>query len=1022
MRIPTPLLICFLPRLLYSIEGVETIHPETGIRIVTATVELPAEGRWYVDQADNFQNPVGYTYLAEPGDAREPAGGARARALQLRKQQRERSRVLWRIQWNRRPQREKDDRRRDLPADLDWVHIREGVRAAGWDQETPEVLALETAPLADDGTHWILWSNGRRERVEIDAGRWRAEGIVVEPELFATEPPGTLRYTLYAHLRNPDVRRIDLTLKNDETASSRDVSIAIGGEEGGPEAFTAWAESRAWSWADLDNRIADIWLSRASALYGLDPKTVGASQGPGRGNTNDMLGVLGGGAAIRETLQMQNIDAGENTADGADVPVSDIQGVTVRAHDYAELLGDADGVTVELANLCPPDRFWLYAPDPAALEPLLDGGAEWMGAFRGGLTGRMTDQQVLERHLARLGLDENTLRMVLRTGILGETAVILPDLFLLEGTDVTCVARVRDLQAVGALFQARGIGPSPDPQTYRARDGHQVTWAMRDDLLFIGSHPDEVDKVLALHDQNGKGGLGKLAEFRYMLTQCGPGPDTRVFAYLSDPFIRRLTGPAVKIAQHRRLRARADLERLHAGALLHRQDTGEAAESLETLLESKYVAPLSLVKPEDLAFDQGVATHPDWGRVGRMPTLLDNMPESATSLEAAAYKEYRQRYERFWRQFFDPIAVNLESPGPETYRAEIFVLPLINSSIYDRLRQVLSTDGPVKPLARPAITPAPIAMLSLNPGEDAWLDMIEGLSDLFTDSLGVDLPVWEHLGPGLHLGIADSDSILTFGTGGLAGLFSSNRTPRGTDMMMIPMVASLFTRPTVLAVELDQPDVALEKMRRMRTGSGWKTGWGGFKVNLTRIAGRDRWLLRFSMEELLFLTFSLEVQDGYLVVSNLPMTYRPRVEGRLDPSLHHAAARFDPAAAEQTRRAFAVAALDRARDGAYKGLGVLHAFHWSGVSTLEDALAQCATLFGFAPVHPAPGRFVDTPEGPESDTFGHLFEGRQPELEDIDEPFGLFPVLQKLDVAMQLEHEGFRGRITWKLAEKEEKN
>src|SRR2546428_8367618 len=50
------------------------------------------------------------------------------------------------------------------------------------------------------------------------------------------------------------------------------------------------------------------------------------------------------------------------------------------------------------------------------------------------------------------------------------------------------------------------------------------------------------------------------SELRYLLTELPLTKDTRTFVYMSDPFIRRMVGPAVKIAQLRRMRARAEME------------------------------------------------------------------------------------------------------------------------------------------------------------------------------------------------------------------------------------------------------------------------------------------------------------------------------------------------------------------------------------------------------------------------------------------------------------------------------
>jgi len=1015
------LILCFvllIPSISQAAEGRLYTDPKTGIHLVTAEVTLSSEGTWRVDPADRFNASLGACFLRRPESSGTFLNDQRARALQIRELERERKRILWQAYWNMRGQDVRSLEVIKKAQEEGWLHIRIGVQAEDGDEAEPEVLAFEIAPLVDDGKHWVQLSDGSSERVDIDVERWKTEGITVKPDLSVFKRPDTFPYTLYVQVFNPEVRTIGITAQNPFTDQNQELTITLGDTPGQRSDFTQWVKLRAQEWANLNNRISDLWLRQTANLYevrltNLRPPRIR----PDRGNTASMLSVLGGEAAIRETLQLQNLrpDASASNGEGALTPIHEIQGVTVNAHAYAELLGDSPGKTVPLARLCPPDRFWLYAPDPAALAPLLDRGADWLGSVRGGLAGLETDHQVLARHLERLGLTEQELKQILKSGMLAETAVMLPDLFLLEGTDVTCIARIRNLQAVAALFQARGMGPSPDPQTYQTRNGHSVTWAMREDLFIISTHAGEVDKVLALHANQGAGSLGDSAEFRYMLTQCGPGADTRAFAFFSDPFIRRLTGPALKIAQYRRLMARADLERIHAGSLMYRQDTGSEPESLKLLLDTGYLRPLTQLDAEQVVFHKGAASHPDWGGVNAMPTLLDIMPTHATKEEASAYRNYRERYESFWRQFFDPIAIHVEAKAADTYETTVFVLPLINSSIYDRMRSMLSSTEPVQPLPRPNVEPAPIAMLSLNLAEENWLDMIEGLSRLFTDSLGIHLPIWDHIGPGLHIAVADSDSILTFGSGEMAGLFSGTTRMRGSQMLMVPMLATLLTRPAVVMVELKEPELAIRKLRQMETGTGRATGFGDFKLDLIKVSGLDRWLIRISMVELMHLSFSLEVQEGYLVISNLPMTYRPIIKGRIAPSLHHAAAWFNPNAADQTRRAFAGSALARSRDGAQRGLGILHAFHHSGIPEIGDALERCRTLFGFVPVHPAPGTFVTHPEGPASDTFGALFEGRQPTQDALTEPYGMFPFLEKLDVTFQLEHEGFRARIRWKL-------
>src|SRR6266536_2644266 len=90
----------------------------------------------------------------------------------------------------------------------------------------------------------------------------------------------------------------------------------------------------------------------------------------------------------------------------------------------------------------------------------------------------------------------------------------------------------------------------------------------RGDLLLVSTSRAELQAIAAV----GGASLGRSAEFRYMLTQLPLKKDTRALIYFSDPFIRRMVGPAVKIGQLRRMRARAEMEMITAGALLYTLD------------------------------------------------------------------------------------------------------------------------------------------------------------------------------------------------------------------------------------------------------------------------------------------------------------------------------------------------------------------------------------------------------------------------------------------------------------------
>ena len=102
-----------------------------------------------------------------------------------------------------------------------------------------------------------------------------------------------------------------------------------------------------------------------------------------------------------------------------------------------------------------------------------------------------------------------------------------------------------------------------------------------------------------------------------MLTQLPVKTETRAYAHFSDAFIRRHVGPRMKIAQLRRMQARAVMEYLTSCALLARLDGLDGVTSIEELVGRGYVAEGSLL--EDCTESCGWSRPPSTPRVCACP-------------------------------------------------------------------------------------------------------------------------------------------------------------------------------------------------------------------------------------------------------------------------------------------------------------------------------------------------------------------------------------------------------------------
>lgn len=1022
-----------------------------GITVVGGRLSLPAQGVWELAGLQP-EGAIGEVFLEPPPEIQALAEGERLGRINENRSIDEGRQHLSSLYWVCRQYAEDHDwvgpaSVDDLPeAQTRWLRERRAfeelvllpnvpIRQAFGEDPPPtdrRPLAFEVRPAIDDGKHWVLYNDGRTEREAIKPDRVAAFGLTIVPQGLSREQKlarlgETATYRVIGRRGPSAVDTVRLTLR--ERLSARELQATwrwANAADGGESMLREWAALRVERWAGLSEpgagSVLNQWLAQAPEIYGVDVPGR-ADRGLRRpGNQTSVFNVLGGRAAIRETLQMQDLGEGADIEPGAaEVAVDAIEGVGVKAHDYEQMLEGAEGGRIPLAELVPHDRFLAYFPRPATLVQFLDSGSDFLFNLSSGFTGSSLRYGLLERYLDRLGMNEQFMRTLLDSEALAEVALVLPDLFLIDGTDVTVIARVRNPALLGGMLRLVGMGSLGEITPRRVPSGGTAFWLQRDDLIVISSQRGELERVTALADGEGAGSLGRSAEFRYMLTQLPLRDTTRAYVYFSDPFIRRLTGPACKIGQYRRLQVRAQLEALSAGALLYVVDHAGERPSVEQLIDLGYAPRVKSVDLGGIELDeQLVARSPRYGQAGRMTSLLDAPVLSATAAEVAAYKNYRENYERFWRQFFDPIAVRLDQTAADQMELETFILPLIDSSIYRGLRETVASSEQGGGLQVPVSEPPPVALFSVNLREEAWDRWLRELDQIFIRVLGRRSAVLDQLGPAVHLAIADADPIISTGSGDLLGIFGSqNRL--NNEMVFLPMALSMLTRPCALYVELKNPEAALREMSLLPTGLVRRDpGFVGLASSLYRVTGEDEWIYTLSVEGLLTLRFGLRIQGQYLIVSNLPLTHRPALEGTVMAPNNGLQLALRPAAAEVLLPSLFAAAMERQRGAAMEGIGMLQPFMVSGAVSVEEATRLHAAMFGFTPVHPAGGAFAWTEGVVRSTMFGQPGMEHQPAFTADAGHFGVLQRVKDLSVSLQFEQEGLRVRSGWSFAPRDE--
>src|SRR5262249_6809470 len=145
--------------------------------------------------------------------------------------------------------------------------------------------------------------------------------------------------------------------------------------------------------------------------------------------------------------------------------------------------------------------------------------------------------------------------------------------------------------------------------------------------------------------------------------------------YLSDPFIRRLVGPQVKLTERRRVQVYNHLRMIGHAALMFRTEHGRAPRSLEELAAAECAPGVfgkdKLTPPDggtySLSVDGLSGVCSKYGLAEALAPCLEHLLTEVTGDEADEYQEFLREYNQYWRTYFDPIAIRVQA-SPRQYR------------------------------------------------------------------------------------------------------------------------------------------------------------------------------------------------------------------------------------------------------------------------------------------------------------------------------------------------------------------
>lgn len=880
-----------------------------------------------------------------------------------------------------------------------------------------EVLAFELRPFVDDGKHWVLYTDGDCERVAVAPELLRSQRATIRPMVtredasVAVERPN-VEYRMALVVSETLSEPLRLTAHNQ--VLDQTLEIEWDTKTASEEPYTKLRETvndaRRFAWRPYllsgSSGVLDLWDQSGSANR--------PEQDPQR--SLSMFSVLGGRAAIEETLQLQDLRT-TDSGKAATIDIDSLAAVEVKSHPFEEMLGGDAGGNLEMAHYVPPDRFFLYVGKPESIPALLDTGAPFIASMGTSLTGNCLHYNLESRYLGRLGMTRDWVDAVLTSGMTSEMAIFSPDLFFIDGTDVTIVAKLRQPQLLRKLVGLLGASKLDDKSVLEIPtvSGGPAYLALRDDLLFASTHRGEIQQAIDLQKRQGEGSLGASTEFRYMLTKMPVNKETRLYAYLSDPFVRRLVGPRVKIGQRRRVFAKAKMEALTAQAMLARLDGQAEPDSLKTLTENEHL-PKGWQQEGMKIEASGLVRSEHYDTLPRMRTLPDVPLQNVTPEEAEAYRQYVENYSRYWRRFFDPIAIRLDEFGNDELELSTFILPLVDNSIYNGLKSVLAHQDDGTTLSVPIVEPAPVLQFSANLKDEAWQRIAGDFSEFFTRYSGAGPAMLDDLGPSVHVAIFDADPIIAMGSGDIFGAFGGDlMRGGGNEMLLLPVALSMLTRPCSIMVETSSPQRTSQYLRQAASsGVSGERRNREFDVSFYQVGDRDEWVWTMDLFGVVKLRYGVEVVGKYLVIRNIPWSSDDRVVSVAPAELNAAVLQANPSACKEQLPGLFAAASDANRRAVMSGLGRLYPLMLSGAQSVEEAETMHQRLFGFHPRQFSGDKWEWTDFRMVSDDYGEPTRQRQPPF-DPQQPFGLMNRIDSLRLNMQFESDGLRSSVRWRL-------
>lgn len=374
------------------------------------------------------------------------------------------------------------------------------------------------------------------------------------------------------------------------------------------------------------------------------------------------MDLLTGQTAIDEALHLRGGSSGELKGEKS-VSIDEIEPLEIASHPWEEMMGKQKPVVHPISEVIPSDYFVVHFKDLSALGEIEDVFSDYSGIF-GNFYNLKNAKAIRERIFDELGIRKDLDQFV------DDVALTLYDVELFSNTDYALILELKGGVASKSIAPLLVDAPS---------ENHGSVG----DYYVIATSPLVLDDIKKTH-QGKRTSLADLGDYRYTLSVLGD--DYEGFIFISDDFVRKLTGPQYRFSYWRRNEAFDVLETLQYVVFGYRELTGKWPESLDQIIREGYISDAIAESNRYRIDEKGVVYHDEWGSIYNVTPISQIDIESVTSEEAEMYEQFKISYHELWANFIDPVGIAIKVE--DHIRLHTVILPLVEESQYDWLRAV----------------------------------------------------------------------------------------------------------------------------------------------------------------------------------------------------------------------------------------------------------------------------------------------------------------------------------------------